>query len=297
MAQLYGPFYKNAWEQALLLPGFTDLLESLTSEVAAFYNISEEEARNRMVANWEQRDKIMLGTLPKNQTTEKLRDYYTDQEHGIYDSMYWHSLRPNRWALHSVAALFQLLQYTEGRRVFEFGHGVGSTGILLARHGFDVTLGDISRNYRAFSEYRLRLRGLEGRFMDLTQSDPEPNTYDAVVSLDVIEHIPKPMPEIKKLYDCLKPGGVMALNICFGHDPGNPEHVLYWRTGVLDRIRALGFERIPATLLVYHKRELSLFRKPLYRVQDFTAAIVEDVCARLPKLGRLFHIYCAPGLK
>ena len=175
-------------------------------------------------------------------------------------------------------------RFAEGNRLFEFGHGVGSTAILFARYGFDLTLGDIAESYRRFAQHRFQRRGLPARFVDLAKETPEPEAYDAVVSFDVIEHIPNPLPEIRKLWACLKPGGLMVLNIAFGCDPQNPEHVLHRRTGVLDRIRQMGFERIPTPfLLVYEKRDLGAKEKKLYRAQDFLDAMIADMGPRWPR--------------
>ncbi len=263
-----------------------------------YFDISEVEAQRRLVDCWEKRQEVMASSFPGTESPGDLQSYYSNQEQGIYSSMYWHSLRPDRWALHNIGGLHHVQRFAEGDRVFEFGHGVGSTGILYARHGFDVTLGDISESYRRFAHYRFQKRGLVARFLDLTKEVPEPNAYDAVVSFDVIEHIPRPLPEIRKLWRCLKPGGVMVLNIAFGRDPSNPEHVLHWRTGVLDRIRQIGFDRIPTPyLLVYYKRELGQRQRKLYRMRDFFDALIGDIGARWPRIERFFHTYHLPGLE
>ena len=245
MAKLYGPLYAEIWREALCLTGTKDLFDSLSVEVSAYFGISKAEAQSLMVDFWERRRELMTSRFPSTRSPIALHSYYSSQERGIYDSMYWHSLRPNRWALHSVAGLHYVQHFGEGNRLFEFGHGVGSTGILFARHGFSVTLGDISESYRHFAQHRFHNRGLPVRFVDLLKESPEADAFDAVVSFDVIEHIADPLPEIRKLWRCLKRGGMMVLNIAFGHDPNNPEHVLYWRTGTLDRIRQIGFNGYP----------------------------------------------------
>jgi SAM-dependent methyltransferase len=297
VARLYGPFFEKAWRDALILPGLESLPESHASEVASYFRISPEEARTRMADAWNRRTELQLAGLQKRQTKSEIRDYYVEQEHGVLASMYWHTLLPDRWALHSVAALQHAKQFAEGKRVFEFGHGVGSTGLLFSAHGFEVTLGDVSRAYRDFAGHRFRTRQRDVRFLDLVQESPEAETYDVVVSLDVIEHIPNPMPELQKLWRCLKPGGVMILGICFGRDPSQPEHILHYRLGVLDRIRSLGLERVPTSaLLVYYKRELSAARKMLYRAQDIGMALVEDLnAAGLPLLWRLTRTAVPPN--
>jgi SAM-dependent methyltransferase len=291
MSEPYGPLYAEIWCDALRLPGTDVLLESLASEVGIYFGLSSSEAAKRMKEHWDNRRKWMTGRFPQGGSAEDLKAYYSN-DHGIYTGMYWHSLEPDRYALHSVAGLHLVQQFAEGRRVFEFGHGVGSTGLLFARHGFQVSLGDISKSYRSFAEHRYRSRGLNPRFVDLTKESPEPQSYDAVVSFDVLEHIPDPLPEIEKLRACLKPGGVMVLNIAFGRDPENPEHVLPSRLGVLDRIRGMGFERLATpTLLVYRKRDIGRLKRTVYRGQDVVDALASDLCGRWTKLRPLLRPY------
>jgi 2-polyprenyl-3-methyl-5-hydroxy-6-metoxy-1,4-benzoquinol methylase len=296
MAHLYGPFFEKVWRDALILPGFENLVDSHASEVASYFRISTAEARARMQEAWDNRADQQNARLSGRHTKNAIREYYVEQQHGVFASMYWHSLMPDRWALHSVAALQYMMQFAEGRRVFEFGHGVGSSAILFSAHGFEVVLGDVSRAYRDFAGDRLRARQRDVRFLDLVHETPEPESYDVVVSLDVLEHIPNPIPELQTLWRCLKPGGVMILGICFGRDPNQPEHLLHHRFGVLDRIRPLGLERIPTpSLFVYYKRALSGARKMLYRFQDMGLALLADLnAAGVPLVWRLTHTAMSP---
>ena len=296
MAQLYGPHYQKLWRDALLLPGQTELLDSLASELASFRGSTPAEALALMKQSWADAQQPVAVSFPVDPTPEALRAYYATQEHGLPASLYWHSLVPDRWALHSVAALHAALQFSDGRRVFEFGHGAGSTAILFARHGFELSLGDVSPAYRALAEHRLALRGLPAEFLDLKREEPAEGAYDVAVSLDVLEHIEDPLPPLRLLWRCLRDGGLLVLNIAFGVHPDNPEHLLPFRTGVQDRIRALGFERIPNPwLLVYYKRPLGRARRALYRAQDLLDAVVTDACTQVPRLQVLLRIGRPPS--
>jgi len=295
MAVLYGPCFRSIWTRALCLPGLEDLFESLVVELADFLGVTGDEAKARMESAWQNRAESARARLPADKDGASLRTYYSVQEHGLLVSSYWHSLRPDSWALHSVAALRDCMQFAEGNRVFEFGHGIGSTGLLFTAHGYEMTMGDVSPIYRDFARYRFRRRGLNADFIDVSSDEPPQATFDAVVSLDVLEHIPTPIQELRRLHAALRPGGVLVLNVVFGRDPSNPEHILHRRIGVLDRFRGIGFERLPSTLLTYYKRPLGLARKALYRLQDvLDAASLDLATRRMPLLWRLIHIMVPP---
>jgi SAM-dependent methyltransferase len=295
VAVLYGPSFRRTWSEALCLPGFDDLFESLAAELSEFLGIAPDDAKVRMEQAWSSRAELGRAARDAGSDPEALRAYYRHQEHGLFVSSYWHSLRPDSYALHSVAALQDCMQFSEGDQVFEFGHGIGSTGLLFAARGFKVTLGDLSAAYRDFARYRFRRRGLEAAFLDLAAETPPAAAFDAVVSLDVLEHIPSPLPTVEMLHRSLKPGGVLVLNVVFGLDPSNPEHLLSRRVGVLDRFRSIGFERLPSTLLTYYQRPLGRGRRMLYRAQDLVDAGSTDLArAGFSLPWRLFHVMVPP---
>ena len=85
------------------------------------------------------------------------------------------------------------------------------------------------------------------------------------------------------------------MNVVFGRDASNPEHLLYHRLGVLDRFRTVGFERLPSTLLTYYKRPLGPARKMLYRFQDVVDALTLDLASKGFSLPwRLTHVMVPP---
>jgi SAM-dependent methyltransferase len=294
VAVLYGPAYAEIWRRALVRPGADDLFESLAAEVADYLGLDRAEAARRLRESWERRAED-LARFPGRDAGD-LSGYYSG-EAGILRSMYWHSLRPDRYALHSVAGLQEVQRFAEGRRVFELGHGVGSSGILFARHGYEVVLGDISAAYREFAAWRTAARGIEAAFVDLNVEAPEPASFDAAVSFDVLEHVPDPLEAVERLRRCLKPGGLLVVNVAFGRTPDNPEHLLARRTGFADWIRGLGFERIPSSsLLVFYRRDVPRAQRAVYRAQDAAWALSEDLAGRWPRVARLLRGTRTPGL-
>jgi SAM-dependent methyltransferase len=297
MAQTYGPVYAEIWRQALSLPGHDDLLMSLAAEFAVKFGGSPEEAARELEECWNRRWDVLGSAFRKSGSAEEVTSYYEEADHGIAISLYWHSLRPDRYALHSVAGLNTVQEFSEGRRVFEFGHGVGSTGILFARHGFEVVLGDVSKPYREFAGRRFAERDLVAKFVDLMVEEPQPDSFDAIVSFDVLEHLPDPLAAVKRMRRWLKPGGLLVMNVAFGVSAENPEHLLARRRGFVNRIRPLGFERIPSpTLLVFYKADTGKTFRMAYQAADFVEAVASDLLVAVPRLGRLIRPTRLPSL-
>ena len=296
MAVLYGPHYERIWREALLLPDHDDLLESLATEVGEHYGEPVYEARERMRATFESRLSHAATRFPETDDPERLAEYYSDAA-GVYMSAYWHSLRADRYALHAVAGLHAVQSLATGSRVFEFGHGIGSAAILFQRYGFEVAAGDISSSYRDFARARFGRRGLPIDLVELEGADPPDGEFDAVVSFDVLEHVPGPLAALERMRDWLKPGGVLAINVAIGTDPANPEHLIRRRLGFEDRIRSLGFERVPhPSLVVLYRRAVRPGRRLLYRAQDALVAARDDVVGRAPASGVLLQARRSPPL-
>src|SRR2546428_3860327 len=100
--------------------------------------------------------------------------------------MWWHTWSANASPLSYVAAL-HFARSQGGRRYLDFGAGMGSGSILFARHGFDVTLADISSTLLRFSAWRLDLRRLPATYVDLKTAELPAGAFDLVTAMDVFE--------------------------------------------------------------------------------------------------------------
>jgi len=207
---------------------------------------------------------------------------------------------PNTYALVGVAALQAAERFGPGSRMLDFGHGVASTSILFARAGFDVALVDISEPMQKFARWRFARRQLQARFLESMDALAEDDRFDVIVSLDVMEHIPDPLPVIRLLRDHLVEGGVLIMNIAFGLDPNQPEHLLKRRRGILDRVRSLGLERANQDGLLVFYRAQGPGPRALARASDTMLAAWEDArhsgWRPLAGLTRRLRTYEPPGL-
>src|SRR5207253_421114 len=97
----------------------------------------------------------------------------------IYELMWWHTLTDDTSPLAYVTAL-QVAERQAGRRSLDFGAGVGSGAVLFARHGFEVALADISSTLQRFSKWRLELRKLPARLIDLKATKLPSDAFDFI---------------------------------------------------------------------------------------------------------------------
>jgi 2-polyprenyl-3-methyl-5-hydroxy-6-metoxy-1,4-benzoquinol methylase len=101
----------------------------------------------------------------------------------------------------------QLLKYNRGGELFEAGCAHGFF-LNMAKQYWDVKGVDISPEAVDYARTRL---GLDASVGDFESHPPEPDTYDAIVMWDTIEHLYDPFLAIQESAKGLKPGGILAL--------------------------------------------------------------------------------------
>ncbi|MCC5877423.1 MAG: glycosyltransferase [Candidatus Sumerlaeia bacterium] len=137
-----------------------------------------------------------------------------------------------------------------GDRVLEFGSGMGSIGrLILDRER--VVLTDYNEDYVAELKKQFgRLRHVSIHRMDITSPPAEliEETFDTVISSNVLEHIKDDMAALKGVYNLLQPGGrlvilVPAFNTLYSPLDKNLEHYRrYTKRMMTRRLREVGFE-------------------------------------------------------
>ena len=106
----------------------------------------------------------------KQGDAEGTLNYYDKSAHYSYELMWWHSLVQDQGPLAYVVAL-HLALHNGFKDSLDFGSGVGSGGLLFAKHGFSITLADVSSTLLDFSRRRLGARGISATFIDLKTSE------------------------------------------------------------------------------------------------------------------------------
>jgi dolichyl-phosphate beta-glucosyltransferase len=170
-------------------------------------------------------------------------------------------------------------------RVLNVGCGSGELNVLLATRGYSVDALDPSESAVRLAQARAAESGASGisvRHGDLYKLRPNGAVYDAILCLDVIEHLKHEREAAERLAAALRPRGVLLLSVpalqaLYGyHDVELGHYRRYSLARVkkllhglfdIERARYFGFFLIPIALL-YSK----LLRHP-YPVQKSSGAL------------------------
>jgi SAM-dependent methyltransferase len=233
--------YKDIWSDALRLDGHADLKSSLLSEVGECLgctdlDLVERRCRGAVVElknEWEQRGADAADAAA-------VEAFYDQSQAYPFDLMWWHTLLDDTTPLAYVVAL-KFAEDHGCQRYLDFGSGVGSAGILFARHGFDVTLADISSPLLAVASWRLKRRGLTCTLLDLKESSLPPAHYDLVTAMDVWEHLADPVGVVDQVADAIAPGGFLFGRFAAQPDTNYPQHIVVDFEPTFRRLAERGF--------------------------------------------------------
>jgi SAM-dependent methyltransferase len=231
--------YRKAWTAALLLAPHRDLREGLLAELAEFLgcaDLAEVERRwgsadAELGARW--REKV----APDDRRS--VEGFYDESEAQLLELLRWHALVDDNSPLAYVTAL-HFARQRGCRSYLDFGAGVGSGGVLFARHGFDVTLADIAAPVLRFSRWRLARRGLPARVLDLKEGPLPTAAFDFVTAMDVFEHLFDPVGAVEDIWKSLRPGGYFFGRFHADEGPEQPGHIVRDFGPTFRRMEALG---------------------------------------------------------
>ena len=107
-----------------------------------------------------------------------------------------------------------ILKKNEDSPILDFGGGVGTNSLVLAKKGFSVSYFDVSIIQREFVKFRAMRHGVQIDVIEPYYNfvyDPirplEGRTFGTIICQDVLEHIPEYPPVLKQLISCLRLGG------------------------------------------------------------------------------------------
>jgi len=101
-----------------------------------------------------------------------------------------------------------------GQRVLTWGDGLGFDALALAEAGHAVTCFEPPGHTSTFAT-RMHAAARSGARMVTDEADLEAGGFDAVLCLDVLEHVPDVEAALGRLRACLRPGGTLVVHAPF----------------------------------------------------------------------------------
>lgn len=135
-----------------------------------------------------------------------------EEEYAHYKNQ-WGGANPESWDSKAQVLLNVILQYVKPKSILDFGSGCGSLT-------------------EAFNNLGVNTTPLEPMVHGFLKDQRYSSKFDAVVGVEVIEHLPDPVAELKEIEKVLSPNGVMVFSTLmtnsFIEHPLAREHFKSW---------------------------------------------------------------------
>ena len=163
--------------------------------------------------------------LEKYIWTDELVRFYQETDSFLYELVLWNLNGLKIWMRRGVER-FLARRGARSLSVLTVGDGLGFDSLQFVRDGHRVTYFELPGKSERFARRVFADAGVDVAI--ITDPDEIPKcTFDAVVCLDVLEHVPDPPEYVRTIGGYLRPGGVFVVNAPFGFiHPTTPTHLL-----------------------------------------------------------------------
>ena len=184
--------------------------------IAEFFGLSESEVRRRISSELEAPGSTVAEAWKQAdpRSSDEINRFYRETSSYVYDLVVDHCHRRRRLPSQAVASRIE--RTGAARNVLMYGDGIGTDSIALARLGHRVTYFDVPGVTSAFARFRFEREALPHPVTILQDEKAIPaEAFDAVVCIEVLEHVPNPPAVMRKLYRALKDEGIALITESF----------------------------------------------------------------------------------
>jgi ubiquinone/menaquinone biosynthesis C-methylase UbiE/aminoglycoside phosphotransferase (APT) family kinase protein len=219
-------------------------LQELAQELCAFNGIPVDQVAARLegelhsqgghiAAEWHEKRPV---------TSSQIERFYQETDAYLYELLI-EGENPFRKATREP--MMEALRKINARRVFEFGGGIGTDAMWFTRAGLQWTYYDLPGG----QTFRFASRRFQKQQIPVTvvTHPGQSRDNDAVISVEVFEHLPNLLGALRDINRVLRLGGLLIFTESFGKTERHPLHLT--RTAIQGRflselVRAAGFEPV-----------------------------------------------------
>lgn len=155
---------------------------------------------------------------------DAMAQFYCDTDAFLYELVIWNLNKLKAW-MREACAGYVKQTCGDGAAVLNIGDGLGIDTIHLARDGHRAAYFELPGYTRRFAERAFDHAGVNVQIFD-TEAQVPRNHFDALICLDVLEHVPDPSSFLRQLISYVRPGGRLLIHESFlWVHPSNPTHL------------------------------------------------------------------------
>jgi 2-polyprenyl-3-methyl-5-hydroxy-6-metoxy-1,4-benzoquinol methylase len=230
------------WEESQKPEPSLSLQQNLLGELASYLKLSYAEVEHLSHSATKLMEDIWVSD--DRSTESQVLQFYREPNYYLFELTLWHCLAQERRFLDSIICM-KCAEQIGAREFLDFGCGVGSHSILMAKNHFSVSMFDVSEQLIDFAKWRMDQRGhaYQAFLGDQTWTTNEP-TYDFILALDVIEHVANPRQTLLRIVEMLKTGGLLCISVPPFPMPGRPMHLDYYGRQLRSDAKIFGLRHI-----------------------------------------------------
>jgi SAM-dependent methyltransferase len=201
-------------------------LDAIAGTVADFFELPQPDARERLQDEYDHPGVGVANAWrdAAPEIPEEVTRFYQETTAYVFDLAADHcrERRADFWA-----AVMPRLTGAPGKDVLAYGDGIGTDSIALARAGYRVTYFDLPGVTSQFARFRFAREGLAETitFVDRPEVLPR-ERFDAILSVEVLEHLSDPLGAMQLFHSLLRYEGVVLLTESFESvGPDFPSHL------------------------------------------------------------------------
>lgn len=144
---------------------------------------------------------------------ERMDSYYRQLSVWLPSFAVWNR-RPEKLKMRQWIGEFLASRTKAALRILTVGDGAGYDSLYLSQCGHRVDYWELSERAIAFAEKIFRHEAQPVHIIR-AESELTASSYDVIVCLDVLEHVPDPVPFVQQLASYLQPGGLFITHAPF----------------------------------------------------------------------------------